>query len=251
MTITVIILVKNGERKLREVLDSTRDFSEVILVDTGSTDTTLEIARQFPNVRIFEKEFIGFGPLRNFAATLASHDWILALDSDEVLSSSLQQEILTLPLDRHTAYALLFHNFFNKKHIRTAGWHPERHVRLYHREQCSFSESQVHEKVETKDVKEQCLKHPVCHYPYETISDFLKKMQQYSDLFAAQHVGKKRSSPWIAFYHGMGGFIKSYLIKRGIFGGYEGLLISLYNGHTAFYKYLKLYHLNIESQKKC
>jgi len=249
--ITVTILVKDAERKLEEVLTSVRGFAEVILVDTGSTDATMKIARQFPNVRIFEREFIGFGLLRNYAATLATHDWILSLDGDEVLSDPLQQEILALQLREDVVYALPFHNYFNKKHIRTAGWYPERHVRLYHRKKCAFSEVQVHEKVERGQLRECCLRHPIQHYPYDTIADFLTKMQRYSHLFALQHVGKKSSSPWSAFYHGVGGFMKSYFIKRGVIGGYEGFLISLYNGHTAFYKYLKLYHLNIASRGKC
>lgn len=249
--ITVTILVKDAERKLQEVLTSVKDFAEVILIDTGSTDRTLEIARSFPNVRIFQREFTGFGELRNYATTLATYEWILALDGDEVLSELLQEEILGLALDTSSVYALPFHNFFNKKHIRTAGWYPEDHVRLYSREKCAFSEAKVHEKVEKGCLKEMRLRNPVFHYPYETIDDFLIKMQRYSHLFAIQNVGKKHSSPLVALYHGIGGFLKSYFLKRGILGGYEGLLISLYNGHTAFYKYLKLYHLNIASKEKC
>ncbi len=87
-------------------------------------------------------------------------------------------------------------------------------------------------------------KSPLVHYSYESISDFLQKMQSYSTLFAKQNCGKKSSSPFKAITHGFFAFFKSYIIKRGILGGYEGFVISAYNGHTAFYKYLKLYEAN-------
>ncbi|MCB1083253.1 MAG: glycosyltransferase family 2 protein, partial [Simkania sp.] len=94
--ITVTILTKNNEETLGSVLESAKDFDEVVLLDTGSTDATLEIAGLYPNVKIFHSPFIGFGPLHNLATDHASNDWILSLDSDEVLTPELAQEILSL-----------------------------------------------------------------------------------------------------------------------------------------------------------
>lgn len=242
--ISIVMLVKNAQRKLEEVLSSLGQFPEIVLIDTGSTDETIAIAKRFTNVRIFEKEFTGFGELRNYGASLATYDWLLSLDGDEVLSPALQQEILSLTLKDTCIYALPFHNYFNQKHIRTAGWHPERHIRLYNRKRTCFSEAKVHEGIQRNNLEEVCLSNPVLHYPYGDVADFLTKMQHYSELFALQNKGKRHSSPMIALCHGLWAFFKSYFIKLGIFGGYEGLLISLYNGHTAFYKYVKLYHLN-------
>jgi glycosyltransferase involved in cell wall biosynthesis len=245
--ISVTILVKNGERHLREVLYALSEFDEIILYDTGSSDKTLEIAKEFTNVSIYQRNFLGFGRCHNEAAQLAKHDWILSVDADEVLSSELVEEILALKLDPLTIYSLPFHNYYNNKLIRWCGWYPESHIRLYHKKTTAFSEAMVHEGVLKKNLNEMTLTFPVRHYPYHSVSDFLVKMERYSTLFAKQHHLKKEVSPFTAICHGSAAFIKSFFIKRGFMGGYEGFLISAYNGHTAFYKYLKLYQANKHS----
>jgi len=240
--ITVTILTKNSEETLGTVLDSVSQFDEVILLDTGSKDCTLEIAKIYPNVKVFESTFLGFGPLHNLAAEHASHDWILSLDSDEVLTTELTSEILSLKLNPTSVYSFPFDNYFNGKLIKWCGWHPDRHVRLYNKTRTAFSDVKVHERVLTQGVKEFPLKHSVKHYSYRSISDFLKKMEIYSTLYAEQNRGTKKSSFTKAILHGAFAFIKSYIIKRGFLGGKEGYIISLYNAQTTFYKYLKLSH---------
>jgi len=243
--ITVTILTKNNEKTLKAALESVQAFPEVLLWDSGSTDQTLAIAQAFPNVKIHQGSFIGFGPTHNLASSIASNDWILSLDSDEILSSDLSQEILTLQLDPNCAYAILRHNFFNGKRIKwCGGWHPDWVTRLYHRKKTRFSDAPVHEKIVAEGMQIQRLKHPMLHFPYREISDFLGKMQTYSTLFAQQHQSKKNSSIFSALWHSWFAFFKSYILKRGFMGGKEGFIISLYNGHTAFYKYLKLDEAN-------
>lgn len=244
--ISVTILVKNGERRLSDVLSSLSAFEEVILFDTGSTDQTMQIAKEFPNVVLYQGNFQGFGMAHNVAASFAKHPWILSIDADEILSPKLAQEILSLPLDPSCVYSLPFHNYFNNKQIKWCGWHPEAHIRLYNKEVTSFSEAMVHEGVLLKNLREIKLSHPVNHYPYESISDFLIKMERYSSLFAAQYQYKRSSSPLTACLHGFAAFFKSFILKKGFLGGFEGFLISAYNGHTAFYKYLKLYKANLK-----
>lgn len=246
--ISVTILIKNGERRLKDVLEAIRQFDEVVLYDTGSTDRTLAIAEHFPNVVIYREEFTGFGPSHNVAAARAKHPWILSLDADEVLSDELAKEILETPLQPGTVYTLPFHNYLNGKQIKWCGWYPESHVRLYNKNETAFSEAMVHEGVIKTGLREIVFTHPVRHYSYDSISDFLIKMERYSTLFARQYRHKKNSSPLIAIKHGVAAFFKSYFLKRGFLGGFEGFLISAYNGHTAFYKYLKLYQ---ENKKSC
>jgi glycosyltransferase involved in cell wall biosynthesis len=242
--ISVTILVKNGEKTLFETLSALRDFDEVLLLDTGSTDRTLEIAKQFPNVTLHQRAFLGFGTMHNVATSLAKHDWILSIDADEVMTPGLKKEILALKLDEGTLYSLPRDNYFNGKKIKWCGWQNERCIRLYNRTKTCFSEAKVHEGILTKNLKIHLLQYPLKHTPYHSISDFLRKMEHYSTLFAEEKAGKKHSSPKTALLHGLSAFFKSYFLKRGFLGGYEGLLISLYNGHTAYYKYLKLYHRN-------
>lgn len=248
--ISVTILTKNSEKHLPLVLASLEEFDEIIVYDTGSTDETLAIASKFPNVKIVRGPLVGFGPTHNQASSIAKHDWILSIDSDEVVTGDMVQEIAALNLDPQCVYSFPIQNYYNDKWIKWCGWYPDRHVRLYNRTKTHFSDALVHEKILLDDMVEVALESPIRHYSYSSISDFLAKMQSYSTLFAEQNAGKKTSSPWQAIVHGFFAFFKSYIIKRGILGGYEGFLISAYNGHTAFYKYLKLYEANQKLNKK-
>jgi len=240
--ISVCILTKNAASTLKKTLDSVRSFSEVIVLDNGSTDDTCAIAESYPNVRVHKTVFIGFGPLRNEAATLASHDWILSLDSDEVLSPAFFQEIQKHILDPNLAYVFPRHNFYNGKRIRGCGWDPEYVARLYHRSKARFSDAQVHEELIASQVCR--LTSPLLHTPYRSTADFLAKMQHYSTLFAQQYQHKRKSSFSIAMAHALYAFFRSYFLKRGIFCGAEGFVISFYNANTTFYKYLKLAEAN-------
>ncbi len=243
--ISVTILTKNCGDTLIATLQSLETFSEVIVLDTGSVDDTLEIAGEFPNVKIHHTEFKGFGPLHNEATSFASHDWVLSIDSDETLTPELIAEIHGLDLDPNDVYSIQRDNYFNGKKIRCcAGWYPDPVVRIYNRQKTRFSNDAVHEKILREGLHVIPLQGTLKHTPYRTISDFLDKMQKYSTLFAEQNRGKKKSSLLKALIHGSSAFIKNYIFKLGIFGGKEGFIISLYNSQTAYYKYLKLAELN-------
>lgn len=248
--ISVTILTKNSQKYLKEVLTALQHFDEVLICDTGSKDQTLEIASQFPNVTVFERPFTGFGPTHNVATSLAKHDWILSVDSDEIVTPALAEEIHALSLTRGCVYSFPRHNEYRGKWIRWCGWHPDRQIRLYNRLETHFSDAQVHEAVEVGNLKNIHLQSPLRHYSYANVNDFLEKMQTYSSLFALQNKGKKSSSLFKAIGHGLYSFFKSYILKRGFLGGAEGFEISVYNANTAFYKYLKLAEANRQSPKK-
>jgi glycosyltransferase involved in cell wall biosynthesis len=243
--ISVTVLTKNCSDTLGATLAALQSFPEVIVLDTGSTDKTLEIARGFPNVKIHLTPFLGFGPTHNLASSLATHDWILSIDSDELPSPPLLQEIENLPLNPECVYAIQRHNMFNGKHIKwCAGWHPDWVVRLYNRRQTCFSDHAVHEQVIAKGFATVRLSSPLFHTPYRSYSDFLGKMETYSTLFAKQNQGKRSSSLSKAILHTALAFFKNYILKRGFLGGREGFIISVYNAHTTYYKYLKLSEQN-------
>lgn len=237
--ISVTILAKNSEKHLREVLNALSAFDEVLIYDNGSTDSTLNIAQQFPNVKIERGAFLGFGPSHNKASSLAKYDWILSIDSDEIVTQELLEEIRSLKLDGRSAYTVPRKNFYNGKWIKGCGWYPDRVTRLYNRKQTCFSDAQVHESIRIEGMQTIPLDNPLIHYSYDSTEQFLAKMQSYSTLFAQQNAGKK-SSLTKAIVHAWAAFFKSYFIKKGIFDGREGFIISLYNANTAFYKYLKL-----------
>lgn len=242
--ISVTLLAKNSERHLKEVLEALEGFDEVILYDNGSKDKTLEIAKTFPYLTIEEGKFYGFGRTHNLVSEMAKNDWILSLDTDEVLTEDLKEEIGRLALKRGEVYSFPRDNYYRGKKVSGCGWSPDRVIRLYHRKDTAFSEAHVHEKIVSQGLKEISLKEPLIHYSYDNISDFLRKMDHYSELFSEERKGKVASSPLKAMGHAFFAFFKSYFLKRGLFDGYRGFLISAYNGHTAFYKYLKLYEKN-------
>jgi len=246
--ISIVMLCKNNQGYIKDTLSALSKFEEIVLIDTGSDDQTLEIAGKFPNVTIYKKKIDAFGTIRNIGADLAKNDWILAIDTDEIVSNRLVDEIFSLKLDKVKVYEIPFKNFYNGKWIKGCGWHPESHVRLYNRKTTSFSNLKVHETVLTDKVKVIKLNAWINHTSYRTTDEFLKKMQNYSELFASQNVGKKKSSFSKALLHGSFSFIKSYLLKRGFLMGKEGFIISVYNANTAFYKYLKLSEYN---KQKC
>lgn len=247
--ISVCILTKNSGKTLHQTLESTRLFPEVIVLDNGSTDDTLAIAAIFPNVRVYQESFIGFGPLRNLAASKASHPWIFALDSDEIISAALLNELQALSLERGFVYSLPRHNFYAGKHITGCGWGKDLVVRLYHREDTSYNTAPVHEAVVEQKVQKVSLSSPLLHTPYRSTEEFLSKMQHYSSLFADQYQGKRRSSFQKALWKGVFAFFRSYILQNGIFLGKEGFILSMYNGNTTFYKYLKLFERNVELEK--
>ncbi|OGN63034.1 MAG: hypothetical protein A3F09_01395 [Chlamydiae bacterium RIFCSPHIGHO2_12_FULL_49_11] len=237
--ISAVVLAKNAEAIIDRTLRSSVPFAEVVLVDNGSTDRTCELAKKYPNVKIVSHPgFPGFVPLRNFGAGEAAHDWIFVLDSDEELSPELGRAMETFVPERGKAYRFPFKNFFQGQWIRGCGWYPDRQVCLYHRKDHAFQPRKVHESldVQEKDIVDIPLH--MHHYSYTSVDDFLRKMQLYSTLFAEEK-GKKGSF-WKALLHGSYAFFRSYILKGGIRDGKNGYIISKYNQHVAYYKYLKL-----------
>lgn len=250
MQISAVILTKNSSRSLKETLQALKDFQEIIVLDHASDDGTKEIASSFTDVKFFESSFDGFGKEHNKGAKLAKFDWILSVDSDEVLSPQLAEEIKALPLDNDTVYSIPFWNFYRGKRVKCCGWDKEEHIRLYNRQKTSFNEAQVHEGVNFQGLRVIKLKNPILHTSYRNTEDFLRKMQVYTTLFAKDMQGRVDSSFSKALLHGISAFLKCYILKRGFLGGSIGFIISLYNANTAFYKYQKLAEANEEISKK-
>lgn len=243
--ISVVMLTRNSERFLAEALEALRDFPEVLIVDNGSTDATPEIAAGFPNVRIIRHEFIGFGPLRNYAATQTRYDWIFSIDSDEIVPPELAREVLNMELDPNAVYRLIRNNHYRRKRIRGCGWGGEWERKLYNRTRTEYRPDMVHEKILVKEgMRLVSLKNRLNHYLYNSTQQFLHKMQMYSDLFAQQHVGKRKSSTLKATGHALWAFIRHYILRYGFIDGPEGWLISVTGANVVFYKYMKLKEAN-------
>lgn len=243
--ITVTILTKNSQKYIKECLESLVKFDEIILLDNGSIDDTMDMAKTFKNVKIYENEFIGFGALKNLAVSKARNNWILSIDSDEIFSSELVDEILNLDLDKQKVYSILRDNYYNKKLVKCCGWNNDWVNRLFNKKVSAFNDKQVHESLILNDsIKLEKLQNRFKHYSFDNASQLLAKMDRYSTLYAKEHKNSKSSSPTKALVRSIFSFIKNYFFQKGFMCGYEGLIISISNANGVFYKYIKLYELN-------
>jgi glycosyltransferase involved in cell wall biosynthesis len=243
--ISVTILTKNSQEYLGACLQSLRSFPEIIVLDNGSTDDTLAIAARFPNVQVHVHPFVGFGPMKNLAARLATHDWVLSIDSDEVLSRQLADEIVALNLnDTHKVYSFLRHNFYGQRHIKACGWDNDYVLRLYHKGTTQFADLPVHEYIQTDGLQVEPLRGTMDHFSFQNISQLIAKMDQYTSLFARENRFRKSSSPAKSYLKWAFSLFRNYVLQRGFLYGYEGMAISFSNANGTFYKYMKLHEEN-------
>ena len=230
--LSVVILTHNSEKHLAEVLASAAFADETVILDGGSTDRTLEIARH-AGVRIeTQKEWLGFGRQKQRAVELARHDWVFVLDSDEVIEPPLRAEILrTLKAPEHAGYTVPRLNYFFGKAIRHGGLYPDATLRLFDRRKGRFTDDAVHEKV-IVDGSVGALKAPMKHYAYDTVEQFIDKQNRYSTLGARSDRLKALINPFWTF-------LRMYVIKRGFLDGWHGYLIARLYAQYTFWKYVK------------
>ena len=249
------MIVRDGALSISKSLESLYLFDEVVVFDNGSTDGSREIATRYPNVRLFEGTFEGFGITKNKAAALAKHDWILIIDSDECIEPELVQAIHQQNLDRKTIYLLNFKAFYRDYQVKYCGWNNQKIRRLYNRNESRFTDSQVHENLIDTGLKIRALEGgSIQHFSYRSVSDLIAKVERYSSLFALRsdrEVNRSRSgvstSPARALISAIYSFFKTYVLKRGFLDGYVGLLIAFSHMATNFYKYMKLYERDRDS----
>lgn len=242
--ISVNILTKNSETHIQKCLDALQIFDEIVILDNGSTDDTLVIAQQYPNTKVFKNEFIGFGPLKNLAIGYSQNDWIFSIDSDEVATPDLINEIQSLKFDINTIYSIKRSNFYGNKKMQCCGWDNDFVKRIFNKQSTKFSDDLVHESLIENNLKIKKLKNEIEHYSFKNADELIAKMQKYSSLWAQDKKEKKKSSPFQAVIRAFFTFIKFYFLKKGFLNGYEGLVISVSNANGTFYKYIKLYENN-------
>lgn len=244
-TLSVIIITKNEEHDIRECLKSVRWADEIIVLDSGSVDNTVMIAREYTDKVYTSPDWQGFGVQKNRVLAYASCDWVLSLDADERISDPLRQEItdaihsnnmLTYKIPRLSSYC--------GKFIRHSGWWPDYVTRLFRRGEASFSNDLVHERLvfEGDAVK---LRSPLLHITYKDLDEVISKINQYSSLGAKNsHQQGKHGSLATAIAHGFWAFIRTYIFRAGFLDGPEGLMLAISNAETTYYRYLKLIYLS-------
>jgi len=244
--ISACVLTKNNERTIARCLQMLAPFGEILVLDTGSTDNTIAIAQAQQGVRLLRQDGVGnFGKTRNRLATQASNDWLLMVDSDEILTPELVEEIRNLPLDSQAAYAILRINHYGNRPIRGCHWRNDYNNRLYDRRVTAWEERAVHESLRVPSRGRSIrLRHALNHFSCEDAAHYMRKTIWYAQLYAEAFKGKKRGGVLKGLLHGGWAFFKSYVLRRGFLFGRDGFVISRISASGAFFKYVFLAEAN-------
>jgi len=248
-TLSVLVITRNEAHNLHDCLQSMHGWvDEIIVLDSQSTDATVAIAQQHGAKVAQPADWPGFGPQKNRALDLATCDWVFSIDADERVTPELAAEIIQALKtgNAQVAYKVPRLSSYCGKIIHHAGWQPDYVLRLFKRGTAQFSDDLVHERV-VSDQKVVALDNHLLHYSYLNFSQVLSKVDAYSSASAKQAYARgKRSSVAGALGHGAWAFFRTYVIRRGFLDGAHGLALSISNAETSYYKYLKLWHMELE-----
>lgn len=250
MTLSVIIITKNEAANIADCLDSVRFADEIIVVDSGSTDQTREIAAS-RGAKVTLADWPGFGPQKNRALDLASCEWVLSIDADERVTPELAHEIQQeLAHPRADAYKIARLSNFGGRWIRHCGWWPDHVLRLFKRGTARFKDVAVHESVQTTSPVAVLNGH-FQHYPYADLETYIAKINHYSSEAAAMmHARGKQTSILGATGHAVWTFIRIYIMRRGFLDGKEGFILASMGAAGSFFRYNKLLFLNRKSKSQ-
>ena len=240
LSLSLVVITRDAGAELAECLDSARFAAETVIVDSGSTDDTVEIARS-RGARIIEQSWLGFGAQKNFAVAQATHDWILSLDADERVSSALAAEIraeLTAP--RFNAYMMPRRNRFLGRWLRHGEGYPDWNLRLFHRRHARWSGDSVHEHV-LADGPTGRLDGDLLHTSAESLDEYLAKQNRYTTLQAeALYARGERASTLRLVLSPLVRFFRFYVLRAGFLDGVAGLAHIGIGCFNSFCKYAKL-----------
>ena len=244
LPISATLITHNEEHNIADALQSVSWAGEIVVVDSGSSDATLEICRRYTD-KIFHRDWTGYIDQKNFAVAQARNDWIFSLDADERVSPDLRKEILDLAekgFAKH-GYKIPRVAFFMGRWIRHGDWYPDNQLRLFDRRHGKWQGGRVHESVKISE-SPGYLKGEIHHYTYRNISDYLRRLEIYSNLAAFDYKQKGKSTNLISlFFNPLAAFVKAYLLKRGFLDGTPGFAVAAMGAVSVFFKYAKLYEL--------
>ena len=239
--ISVVIITRNAAATLAETLESTRGFAEVVVYDNGSDDATIQIAEAHENVSLHQGDFMGFGPTKNHAVSLARYDWVLSLDADEAISPELRQFLEQwTPGSDDSVGVIRRDNYLMGKLVDKGGWGADWLVRLFNRNVHRFNDNAVHESVPTSasSVQER-IPFPIRHNAVQHLGQFLQKIDKYSEI--RRQTSNKTLHPALIALRSFFAFFRSYIIKGGMLAGWRGLVIAWNESNGVFFKYMKVY----------
>ncbi|KPJ35817.1 LPS biosynthesis protein [Burkholderia multivorans] len=242
-TLGVALIALNASARLAQCLDALTFVDDIVVIDGGSTDDTVAIAQAHGARVIVERDWPGFGPQKNRALDALDTDWILSLDTDEVVSPELARSIReAIRTPAADVYALDRLSSFCGRWIRHSGWYPDWVPRLFRRGTARFSDDLVHERL-VFDTPAQRLSGKLMHYSYEDFETVVRKLDAYSTAGARQRrAAGQRGGFGKALARGAWAFVRTYVLRRGFLDGRAGFMIAVFNAETVYYRFLKLGH---------
>jgi glycosyltransferase involved in cell wall biosynthesis len=242
----------NEAGNIAECLDGVRWADEIIVVDSGSTDGTVETARRYTG-KIFTITWSGYGAARNYALSQATGEWILWLDADERVTPELGEELRGIMRTGDTSvagYAIARRAYFLGRWIKHCGWYPSRVVRLFRKDRGRFTETRVHERLEIEGAVRET-RHDLLHFTDPTLHHYLVKFNKYTTLGAKDlHAAGRRFRLSDLLVRPLFQFAKMYLLRGGFLDGLQGFLLSVLSSAYTFTKYAKLWEVERDSGKK-
>jgi glycosyltransferase involved in cell wall biosynthesis len=242
--LTVTVITRNEAHHIAAALQSVSWADEIIVVDSHSTDGTVEIARQYAS-RIEVRDWAGYGAQKNYAASLAANDWILSLDADERVTPALAHEIRELLARGPDArgYRISRVTWYLGRWIRCTDWFPDFQLRLYDRRAGRWSERCVHESFELRE-RPRKLRGELEHYAYRDINHHLSKISQYTTMAAHDWMARgRRTNALELIVHPPFAFMRNYILRAGFRAGAAGLVVSALNSYYVFLKLAKLWEM--------
>ncbi len=240
MKISATIIACNEERNIARAIESLRCTDEILVLDSGSTDRTVEIAQKL-GARVIDSPWPGYAKQKNLAAAKAEHDWIFSLDADEALSEALEAEIWQLKKNgpEFDGYTMPRMAQYLGRWILHSGWYPDRKVRLYDRRKATWVGEFVHESVQVNGTVGH-LKSNLLHHTCESLSEHLRTLDRYTTLAAQEIVSQRQPVGWPnLLFEPAWTFLRTYLLQGGFLDGFEGLAIAYMAGVYSFLKYAK------------
>ena len=245
ISLSIAIITKNEEENLRACLQSIAFASQLIVVDSGSTDATLTIAAEL-GCEIYHEAWLGFGPQKQLAIDKCREPWILVLDADERIPQETAEVIkamITNASIKEAGFSFPRQNYFQGRWIKHAGWWPDRIIRLFRKDSGRMTKATVHEAVEVKGLV-GALDVPIEHFTESNLSRILQKIDKYSTLGAEEAFQEgKRSSTRSAFLRAFFTFFQGYFMRGGLLDGMPGLTLAVTDSVNKFFKYAKLSEL--------
>jgi glycosyltransferase involved in cell wall biosynthesis len=239
-SLSVIIVAKNESHNILECVQSCAFADEILVLDSGSTDGTPELARQ-AGAKVIETDWPGYGPQQQRGIAWAQSEWVLSLDADERIGEDLRAEILAaISQPQADGYRLPRISTFCGQFIHHGGWRPDYTLRLVRTQLAGFTDHFLHAHM-TVNGTQADLQHSIIHYSYRDLRDVLDKLDRYSsgnakDMLAKGHrpVGLRQ-----ALTHGIWAFVRTYIVRAGFLDGSAGWMLAIYNAECTYYKYLK------------